>query len=288
MTPRDSVDHSFVLLDGCPIGLGDAPHARAATLRPTIADELNEARTPAQRQLLIRAMLGAIGFDWLCYWRLNCVGDTVTRAWYVRDYAAPGWPERYIKQRYLEVDPRIAFACRREWPLVWDLDTLRQTGDETGDEAVARRDIDTAQRLARLIADAHDAGLRSGITFSVASPRSAQQSVLSLSCANLSRHWISDRIVGQAYALGLALHEYLIDHTAPLVDPREEARGKPISPVQQRILDALTRGLSDRQIAESLHMSTHNVDYHLRLLKKRFGAANRVHLAYLAGQGELR
>lgn len=284
MTPRDRVDHSFVLLDGCPIGLGDAPHARAAARRPTVADELNEARTPAQRQLLIRAMLGAIGFDWLCYWRLNCVGDTVTRAWYVRDYAAPGWSERYIEQRYLEVDPRIAFACRREWPLVWDLDTLRQTGGD----GLARPGADTAQRLARLIADAYDAGLRSGITFSVASPRSAQQSVLSLSCANLSRHWISDRIVGQAYALGLALHEYLIDHAAPLVEAREEARGKPISAVQQRILDALTRGLSDRQIAESLHMSTHNVDYHLRLLKKRFGAANRVHLAYLAGQGELR
>lgn len=288
MRPRDSVDHGFVLLDGCPIGLGDAPHARAAALRPTIADELNDARTSAQRRLLIRTMLGAIGFDWLCYWRLNCVGDTVTRACYVRDYAAPGWPERYIEQRYLEVDPRIAFACRREWPLVWDLDTLRQTGGEPGDDRTAHRDVDTSPRLARMLADAHDAGLRSGITFSVASPRSAQQSVLSLSCANLSRHWISDRIVGQAYALGLALHEYLIGQAAPLVDLRDESRGKPISAVQQRILDALTRGLSDRQIAESLHMSTHNVDYHLRLLKKRFGAANRVHLAYLAGQGELR
>lgn len=287
--PRDSIDHSFVLLDGCPIGLGDVPPARATAPRAAIADELNEARMPEQRRLLIRTMLGAIGFDWLCYWRLNCVGDTITRAWYVRDYAAPGWPERYIEQRYLEVDPRIAFACRREWPLVWDLDTLRQTGSDSSDvPADQRNGSNMAQRLARLLADAHDAGMRSGITFSLASPRSAQQSVLSLSCANLSRHWISDRIVGQAYALGLALHEYLIDHAAPLVDEHDEPHGKPITPVQQRILDALTRGLSDRQIAESLRMSTHNVDYHLRLLKKRFGAANRVHLAYLAGQGELR
>jgi DNA-binding CsgD family transcriptional regulator len=284
---RDRVDHGFVLLDDCPIGLGYAPQARAAASRPTIADELNDAHTSAQRRLLIRTMLGAIGFDWLCYARLNCVGDTVTRACYVRDYAAPGWPERYIEQRYLEVDPRIAFACRHEWPLVWDLDTLRQTG-EPGDETMTHRDIAASQRLARMLADAHDAGLRSGITFSVASPRSAQQSVLSLSCANLSRHWISDRIVGQAYALGLALHEYLVGQAASLVDVRDETAGKPISAVQQRILDALTRGLSDRQIAEALHMSTHNVDYHLRLLKKRFGAANRVHLAYLAGQGELR
>lgn len=288
MRPRHSVDHSFVMLDGCPIGLGDAPRTPAAMQRASIADELNDARTPAQRRLLIRTMLGAIGFDWLCYWRLSCVGDTITRAWYVRDYAAPGWPERYIEQRYLEVDPRVAFACRREWPLVWDLDTLEQTGSQSADPAAARKSVNTAERFARLIADAHDAGLRSGVTFGLASPRSTQQSVLSLSCANQSRDWISDRIVGQVYALGLALHEYLIDHAAPLVATDGEPRGKPLSVVQRRILDALTRGLSDRQIAQSLQMSTHNVDYHLRFLKKRFGAANRVHLAYLAGQGELR
>jgi DNA-binding CsgD family transcriptional regulator len=31
-------------------------------------------------------------------------------------------------------------------------------------------------------------------------------------------------------------------------------------------------------------MSRYNVDYHLRILRKHFGARNRVHLAYLAGQ----
>lgn len=287
MRPRDSVDHSFVMLEGCPIGLSDAPHTRAAGLRPTISDELNDTRTPAQRRLLIRAALGAIGFDWLCYWRMNCVGGTVTRAWCVRDYAAPGWPERYIERRYLEVDPRIAFACRYESPFAWDLDTLAQSGSETDDDTAARKPSRPDERLARLLVDARETGLRSGITFSLVSPRSGQQSVLSFSSASVSRHWISDHIVGQAYALGLTLHEYLIDHVAPLVATGSQPRDKPITAVQQRILDALTRGFSDRQIAESLRMSTHNVDYHLRLLKKRFGAANRVHLAYLAGQREL-
>jgi DNA-binding NarL/FixJ family response regulator len=65
-------------------------------------------------------------------------------------------------------------------------------------------------------------------------------------------------------------------------------RAKPISQVQRRILSALTQGMSDRQIADQLQMSTHNVDYHLRLLKKRYGAQNRVHLAYLAGQHDAR
>jgi DNA-binding NarL/FixJ family response regulator len=42
--------------------------------------------------------------------------------------------------------------------------------------------------------------------------------------------------------------------------------------------------LSDKAIAEQLNMSPHNVDYHLRQLKKKYGAQNRVQLAYMAGR----
>jgi DNA-binding CsgD family transcriptional regulator len=270
---RECVDDSFVMLDGCRIGLADLGGKPPAGPRSAIADELSGTQSPAQRRLLIRTMLGAIGFDWLCYWRLTRVGDAITRVVYVCEYAAPGWPDRYVEQRYIEIDPRIAFACRHEWPLIWDLPSLAQDASTT-----------VEPRLRGMLDDAHAAGLRSGITFGLVSPRSPHQSVVSFSCANLSKHWIGDRIVGQAYALGLALHEYLLDHATPLDALADTPSAKPISPVQRRILSALTQGMSDKQIADQLQMSTHNVDYHLRLLKKRYGALNRVHLAYLAGQ----
>lgn len=275
----ECAEDSYVMLDGRQRCIADLASKPLPAARSAVADELSGARSPAQRRLLIGSMLGAIGFDWLCYWRLARVGDLITRALYVREYAAPGWPDRYVAQRYIEVDPRIAFACRYEWPLVWDLTSLAQ--------APYGNSVQTAEpRLRHLLDDAHEAGLRSGITFGLASPSSPHQSVINFSCANLSKHWIGDRVIGQAYALGLALHEYLLSHAASLDDA--PPRNKPISQVQRRILTALTQGMSDRQIADQLQMSTHNVDYHLRLLKKRYGAQNRVHLAYLAGQHDAR
>jgi DNA-binding CsgD family transcriptional regulator len=262
----ECAEESYVMLDGRQRCIADLASKPLLAARSAVANELSGARTPAQRRLLISAMLGAIGFDWLCYWRLARAGDLITRALYVREYAAPGWPDRYVAQRYIEVDPRIAFACRYEWPLVWDLTSLAQAPYGKPAQSVE-------PRLRHLLDDAHEAGMRSGITFGLASPSSPHQSVINFSCANLSRHWI-------------ALHEYLLSHAAMPDDA--PPRAKPISQVQRRILSALTQGMSDRQIADQLQMSTHNVDYHLRLLKKRYGAQNRVHLAYLAGQHDAR
>ncbi|PMS08996.1 LuxR family transcriptional regulator [Trinickia caryophylli] len=252
------------------------PECAASTLTPgrsAIVDALKAATGPEQRRLVISATLGTVGFDWVCYWRFARTGDLIRRALYVREYAAPDWPEHYIRQHYIEIDPRIAFACQCEWPLVWDLPTLADMPPASGDAAAA-------SRVRSLLDDADQASLRSGVTFGLASPRSPFQSVVSFSSANESREWISDRVIGQAFAVGLALHEYLLAH-APALD--EDSPTKPLTPTQRRILAALTQGSSDKEIAELLGTSAYNVDYHLRQLKRRYGAENRVHLAYLAG-----
>jgi DNA-binding CsgD family transcriptional regulator len=51
--------------------------------------------------------------------------------------------------------------------------------------------------------------------------------------------------------------------------------------VQQEILRAVERGLSDKEIAARLGISTYAVDYHMRQLRRQFGARNRVQLAGL-------
>lgn len=273
MRTSKNIQHTMMML-------GDRgrclPECAAATLAPgrsAIVDALKAANGPEQRRLVISATLGTVGFDSVCYWRFARTGDLIRRALYVREYAAPDWPEHYIRQRYIEVDPRIAFACQCEWPLVWDLSTLADMPPASGDAAAA-------SRVRSLLDDADQAALRSGVTFGLASPRSPFQSVVSFSSANESREWISDRVIGQAFAVGLALHEYLLAHAPPL---DEDSPMKPLTPTQRRILAALTQGSSDKEIAELLGTSAYNVDYHLRQLKRRYGAENRVHLAYLAG-----
>ncbi|MHA2941320.1 autoinducer binding domain-containing protein [Ralstonia mannitolilytica] len=124
------------------------------------AHDLRTAHGPQERQLLLRAALRSIGFDWLCYYRVTRIGESITRVLYFRAYSPPSWPKRYVDERYYEVDPRLAFALRYEWPLVWDLTDLGATPTAPAD----------AERLHRLLQDAERAGLRSGISFGALSP----------------------------------------------------------------------------------------------------------------------
>ena len=95
------------------------------------------------------------------------------------------------------------------------------------------------------------------------------------------RDGIGGAIVAQALVLGLALHEFL---RCSGHDVGKERLHPPMSPVEMEILGALAAGLSDKQIAQRLLTTHHNVDYHLRSIRRKLGAANRSHLAYLAGR----
>lgn len=234
--------------------------------------ELHAAPSAEQRRGLVRATLDAIGFDWVCYMRFFRVGELINRALYYSAYAPPGWPRQYLAKRYFEIDPRLSFAYRYEWPLVWDLDSLFERSTTN----VAR------ERSRDFLDDARAAGLASGVTFGVTStPRSLDHRVISFGSSNPKHSWIADHVVGQAYAVGIGLHEFLAQR-ADLLGLHTHATS--LSEVQRQILQLLTDGLSDFDIAQRLGMSVHNVDYHLRQLKEKYGAHNRVQLAYIAGR----
>jgi len=95
-----------------------------------------------------------------------------------------------------------------------------------------------------------------------------------------------DAVLGQVLMLALCLEAF---HAALPDRPADDEPdiGVALSPMQSQILDLLSRGMGDKQIAARLDMSRHNVDYHLRRLRKRFGARNRVQLmqAALHAQG---
>jgi DNA-binding NarL/FixJ family response regulator len=66
------------------------------------------------------------------------------------------------------------------------------------------------------------------------------------------------------------------------VRERKKVRTAELSSVQGDILRCVARGLSNKEIARNLVMSSSNVDYHLRCLRKRFLARNRVQLVRAA------
>jgi DNA-binding NarL/FixJ family response regulator len=93
--------------------------------------------------------------------------------------------------------------------------------------------------------------------------------------------WITDHVLAQALSLGLSLHQRC---SAYVRASHKLAVARDLPEPQERILRMVVEGLSDKQIAQRLDTTVHNVDYHLRRLRDRFGAQNRNQLAYAAGR----
>lgn len=269
---RHAID--FLEVADCQLVVGQSPgrpgDTNGSDRASEVATALANAHSPHERKQLLHIALRAIGFDWFCYCRLTRLGQMVNRARYFDLCSPPGWAQRYVDQRYFDLDPRIAFACRHDWPLVWDRETLRSESTEAGDE--------TSERMRRFLDDVDSTGTRSGIAVGLVDPNSLEHSVMIFSSANATSEWIDDRVIGQAYALGLGAHAYLAEHMA------STAQTPTLSDLQRRILNFTASGLSDRAIAQQLNMSRSNVDYHMRQIRKKYGVLNRVQLAYLAGR----
>jgi DNA-binding CsgD family transcriptional regulator len=252
----------------------EAPRYPADTQSALLTD-LTNAPDGRSRQQLVRAMLKKARFDWICYCRVRRVGDSVSHAAWFDTYSPPGWPERYERDRFFEIDPRVPFACSEDWPIAWDTDSLLRPRRGEAAETDARR----------FIAAASGAGLRSGVTFGIPTRKAFEHCIVTLSSNLPTRTWVTDATIGEAYAIGIALHAFVeprVERLLPGLLP--ELGTSTLSQAQLAILRYVAQGLSNREMAERLAMSTHTIAYHLRRLETAYKAQNRVQLAYIAGR----
>jgi DNA-binding CsgD family transcriptional regulator len=236
---------------------------------PSLVGELLGAQGTGERQRLVQSALQAVGFEWLGYGTVTQQHGRSIPLSFLTSYAHPAWLQRYFSQRYHEVDTRHQDAPCSSLPLIWDIDELGKSqgaGELTG-------------RQRQFLDDFRDSGIRSGVFFRLASPtRANEHTVISLMSATAHRGWIVDSVLGRALTLGLSVHEYLSRHAhLPEATPQPAARNE-MSATQQHILEQLQQGRSDKEIAYRLHLTSHAVDYHMRQLRRRFAARNRVQL----------
>lgn len=242
---------------------------------PCLMRKLLEARSAPEREQHVRQALQACGFDWCGYGTLESSPQGLQPRSFVATYANATWVQRYFGARHHEVDPRLAEAAASGLPLVWDTALLqaRTAGAAEPD------------RLQRMVDDLHDSGIRSGVLFNV--PGAAGpglRTVVALSSGTAGCEWIVDRVLGQALTFALSMHEFHVRTRLPAA-PRSPAAADagalraPLTAVQHEVLRGLEHGLSDKEIAAQLGISTYAVDYHMRQLRKQFGVRNRVQLA---------
>lgn len=236
-----------------------------------LLEELLAARTPHGRERIVRSVLGMMGFDALGYATFDLAGGRKRWVNLFETYVSRAWVARYLGQGYDTLDPRLDTACRSAAPYVWDLESLAAIKPLPSNEQKYRAFL--------LDLDAH--GLRSGLIFGFGTAAGANRVVVSMSSNSRHRERIGGPILVQGLMLGLALHEFLRCSGRPAGSEQPRAT---MSPVEIEILGALAAGLSDKEIAQRLLTTRHNIDYHLRSIRRKLGAANRPHLAYMAGK----
>lgn len=224
---------------------------------------------PRRRDAIVREALQATGFEWLAYITMSVrpggpVPESVLATWSNR-----GWMTRYLEEPWWPVDRRLVQAVRSTLPLRWSV---------ASQAALLDPDLERDARWRDMLDDmaAHD--VRSGVLWALPTLDPHEHAVVSFSSPARSCEWMGDGVLGQAMLCAASLHEWVCRAT-----PASEASAAPtLSATQRRVLQRLCDGHGDKKIAAELGMTTHNVDYHLRSLRRRFGARNRVQLAQMA------
>jgi len=175
-------------------------------------------------------------------------------------YAPPDWAAAYCRNRFWECDTRLKCASLAGAPFVWSV------ADE-------QPRLATTQHMFQML---KAYGVGSGITICLGTPGASQGVAMHFLSRHADRQWASKEKLAAALLLGVCLHEFIAKHTLPVAASRI-ASG--MSALQARIADCVQRGFSDKEVARSLALSRHTVDYHLRALRHRFNVRNRVQLA---------
>jgi DNA-binding CsgD family transcriptional regulator len=245
--------------------------ARRPDAQSHLIRELASAATPAERMRLFAGLMRIIGFNTVAYVTLQVVGDRVARAFMMEGLIPAQFRGNYFQERYFEVDPRLVIGRVHAPPVVWDLSQLNR----------ACRDRGRDPRANRFLQEMDADGMRSGIMLGLPVPSTDLQVIVSFTSMNPSNTWIDSSILAQTLSLCLSLHQLAAGYRRTIA---RQSTATAISERQREILLSVASGLSDKQIALRLHTSVHNVDYHLRLLRKTYGVGNRAELAYLAGR----
>lgn len=260
---------SFVLLfDEPPVVV---PVSRpAAPAAPSLLLQLLAAEHAMARREIVAGLLHDLGFASLTYGRIGMVrGEPVPTAFCVA-HGDGDWVRRYFARRYHVIDPRLASALRSTLPCPWSVKGLL-AGAEPG-----RRGDDLRQFAEALTR----ADMPAGVMFAMPGPGADERSVVSLVARKDQGAPATDAQMARVVMLAMCLHEF---YTRYVNWPREEPGPAPtLSDRQDQILQGLARGLTDREIAQALDLTMHGVDYHLRRLRERFGARNRVELVQAA------
>lgn len=245
-----------------------------------IARALAGAHNAAERHRIVSGLLHLIGFSTFAYVALELTRERVDRLFLHEAFIPSTYRGDYVRQRYHEIDPRTFGARRANAPMVWDLHYLRE---QSNDADMICTD-QAHEAFEGFITMMRDDRMCSGLMFPMAIPGTRMHAFMSFTAPRRNRDWITSTTIEQALSIGMSVHTFA---SSQLLAAARERAPNGLTPFERELLVGIAEGASDKEIGRRLDTSQHNVDYHLRKLRKRFNAANRIELTYLTSKLEL-
>jgi DNA-binding CsgD family transcriptional regulator len=231
---------------------------------------IEAATEPAEGLRLVCVEARKLGFDWMDIDDVDVATGDGGPLPLACDMAHARWTKQYFERGYSACDPRRSALARSSLPCIWALDRLHVDGiafDASPD------------RLREFLGGMERHGLRSGVFFAVPRENFSRRCCVSLAAARDGSGWMDAGCLGAVLTLGMALSRVLESMPGGAVPEVGTDEVIELTAVQRVILTCLQSGMSDKQIAYELNVSRYNIDYHMRQLRRRFGARNRVQLS---------
>lgn len=243
-----------------------------------IAAALSGARNAAERTRMINGLLHLVGFSTFAYFALESTPGETERLFLHEAFVPPTFRGEYARQGYHRIDPRTLGARWQNGPVVWDLPYLRERNNELNNNTPGYPAFDG------FLATMRDDGMCSGIMFAMSISGTRLHAFMSFTAPRRSRDWITLATVEQSLSIALSVHAFASPQLAAASRSRT---ADSLTAFERELLMGIAEGASDKEIGRRLDTSAHNVDYHLRKLRKRFGVTNRIELTYLTSKLEL-
>lgn len=221
----------------------------------------------------VRQRIKQLGFDSFSYSATRTSAHHKTM-FVLTSYESQSWLTRYFRERYFELDPRVALASPTGMPFLWN------TADMRADLPRAQM---RSERLGGLIDMLEVTGRKSGILTQMPLPEPELSASLCFNSEIGNPRWMTESIVAETLMFAHMIHEFIWTHAKSVIGiaPALQQRVT-LSELQHAVLKAVVQGQRDKEIAYFLGLSPHNVDYHLRRLRQLFNVRNRVQLINVA------
>ncbi|SIT45380.1 Response regulator containing a CheY-like receiver domain and an HTH DNA-binding domain [Paraburkholderia ribeironis] len=221
----------------------------------------------------VRQRIRQLGFDSFSYTATRTSSHHMTM-FVLTSYESQTWLARYFRERYFEIDPRVALASPTGMPFLWNTADMR---------AELPRTQMRSERLGGLIDMLETAGRKSGILTRMPLPEPELSASLCFNSEIGNPRWMTESIVAETLMFAHMIHEFMWTHAKSVIGmaPAQPQRVA-LSELQHAVLKAVVQGQRDKEIAYFLGLSPHNVDYHLRRLRQLFNVRNRVQLINVA------